>query len=340
MLNVGVIGYGYWGPNLVRNFNESGVAEVVSVSDTNAERLALVAQRYPRTRTTTDHRDLLTAADIDAVIIATPVATHFDLALASLQAGKHVFLEKPLTQTTQQAQRLVDEADQRGLTLMVDHTFLFTAAVGKMRELVRSGELGDIYYYDSVRVNLGLFQPDINVIWDLAVHDLAIMNYVFDRTPVAVSATGMGHIPGKPADIAYLSLFFEDHMMAHIHINWLSPVKIRRSMIGGSKKMLVYDDLEPSEKIKIYDKGINLSDRQSLYDTLVSYRVGDMHAPHLDTHEALNLEANYFYECIDKKQPPFNGGQAGMAVVRILEAATLSMKEKGCTIELDQGSYT
>ncbi|MFC6668989.1 Gfo/Idh/MocA family protein [Marinobacterium aestuariivivens] len=338
MLNIGVIGYGYWGPNLVRNFSESGVAQVTAVSDMNPERLQLVKKRYPATRTTIDHRDLLTSNHIQAVAIATPVHTHFTLAMEALKAGKHVFLEKPLTETTDQARQLIDEADKRGLILMVDHTFIFTGAVRKMRQLVESGEIGDIYYYDSVRVNLGLFQPDINVIWDLAVHDLAIMNYVFDQKPVAVSATGMSHVPGKPADIAYLSLFFENNMMGHVHINWLSPVKLRRSMIAGSRKMVVYDDLEPSEKIKIYDKGITITERQALYDHLVGYRVGDMVAPQLENHEALNLEARYFADCIGKGEQPANNGQAGLEVVEILEAATRSMQEKGCTIELNAGS--
>lgn len=335
MLRVGVIGYGYWGPNLVRNFCESGVSRVSTVSDLDETRLAAVKIRYPTIETTTDHREPFSDPSIDAIAIATPVGTHFDLAIQALEAGKHVLVEKPLTETSDQGRRLIDEADRRGLVLMVDHTFIFTGAVRKIRELVENGELGEIYYYDSARVNLGLFQHDVSVIWDLAVHDLAIIDYVFGKVPTAISATGMSHVPGKPANIAYLSMFFDSSMIANIHVNWLAPVKLRRTLIGGSRKMIVYDDLEPSEKIKVYDKGITVrDDRESLYESLIGYRTGDMWAPQLETVEALRAEAKYFVECIEQGKRPINDGVPGLNVVRVLEAATQSMGQRGHPVEL------
>lgn len=334
MLSIGVIGYGYWGPNLVRNFQECGVAKVTMVSDLNESRLELAKARYPSIKTTPNHLELIRSSEIDAVAIATPVGTHHDLAMSALQAGKHIFVEKPLTQTSEQAKQLIAEAGNRDLTLMVDHTFIYTGAVRKLKELVVGDDLGDIYYYDAERVNLGLFQPDVSVIWDLAVHDLAILNYVFPNEPVAVSATGMDHIPGKPVNIAYITLYFNDPMIAHINVNWLSPVKLRRTLVGGDRKMILYDDLEPSEKIKIYDKGIELTNRESIYETLVGYRAGDMWAPKLDGTEALHREACHFVESIQNKTEPVSGGEAGLYVVRILEAATSSMEARGAPINL------
>jgi predicted dehydrogenase len=259
IINIGVIGYGYWGPNLVRNFSEIPEAQVKTVSDFNTERLAKVQSRYPSIQVTTDCRDIFTDPKIDAVAIATPVSTHFDLAMAALKAGKHVLVEKPMTTSSTQAMRLIEEAQRRNLVLMVDHTFVYTGAVRKMRELVANNGLGNIYYYDSVRVNLGLFQHDVNVIWDLAVHDLSIMDYVLQTRPYAVSATGISHIAGEPENIAYLTLFFDGNLIAHINVNWLAPVKVRRTLIGGNQKMIVFDDLEPSEKLKVYDKGITIN---------------------------------------------------------------------------------
>ena len=333
-LRVGVIGYGYWGPNLVRNFQELDVSNVTMVSDLDDERLKLVKIRYPSVETTVEHRELLNSDSVDAVIIATPVHTHFDLAMSALKAGKHVFVEKPLTQTSEQARTLIPEATQRGLVLMVDHTFIYTGAVRKLRELVEGGELGNIYYYDSKRINLGLFQPDVSVIWDLAVHDLAIMAYVFPQEPIAVSATGIGHVPGKPTNVAYLSIYFEAQMMAHINVSWLSPVKLRQTLIGGDRRMIVYDDLEPSEKIKVYDKGIELKTRESIYETLVGYHTGDMWAPKLDATEALCREARHFVDCVENGVAPESGSEAGLYVVRVLEAAPRSMAERGAPVEL------
>ncbi|MGE0043485.1 MAG: Gfo/Idh/MocA family protein, partial [Vicinamibacterales bacterium] len=251
MIGIGVIGLGYWGPNLLRNFAENPDARVVAVSDLRPERLATAAARYPAVRTTTDARSVFSDPAVDAVVIATPVSTHFDLALAALQAGKHVLVEKPLAASVDEGRRLAEAADSRGLVLMVGHTFVYTGAVRKIQALVSSGELGDVYYYDSVRVNLGLFQRDVNVVWDLAVHDLSIMDYVLPARPTAVSATGMSHVAGGTENIAYLTLFFDGRLIAHVHVNWLAPVKIRRTLIGGSQRMIVYDDLEPSEKIKV-----------------------------------------------------------------------------------------
>jgi predicted dehydrogenase len=336
MINVGVIGYGYWGPNLVRNFAETPGSQVVGVSDLRPERLSSVQARYPAIKTTTDYRELLTDPSIDAIAIATPVSTHFDLASQALQAGKHVFVEKPMTATSEQATRLVEEAARRNRVLMVDHTFVYTGAVRKMRDLVEKNEVGEIYYYDSVRVNLGLFQHDVNVIWDLAVHDLSIMDYVLRVFPVAVSATGMSHLSGQPENVAYVTLFFETNMIAHLHVNWLSPVKVRRTLVGGSLKMIVYDDLEPSDRIKVYDKGVTVNKSpESIYQMLVGYRTGDMWAPQLDITEALRVEALHFIHCIEKGERPLTDGEAGLRVVKVLEAATQSILERGRPVKLD-----
>ena len=335
MLNVGIIGYGYWGPNLVRNFTGIADARVHAVADLNEKRLALVKSRYPSVEVTTDFQELLSSPDIDAVAIATPVSTHYDLALRALRAGKHVFVEKPLTETAKQAEHLIEEADKRGLVLHVDHTFIYTGAVRKMRELVDKGDIGDIYYYDSVRVNLGLFQSDVDVMWDLAVHDLSIMDYVLPSKVTAVSASGVNHVEGKPANIAYLTVFFEDSCIAHLHVNWLAPVKLRRTLVGGSRKMIVYDDLEPSEKIKLYDKGITLdAATEDAYQQRVGYRTGDMWAPKLDGAEALEVEAEHFVKCITEGEPSLSDGEAGLRVIRILEAATRSLNERGRPVKL------
>ncbi|HEX5708810.1 MAG TPA: Gfo/Idh/MocA family oxidoreductase [Pyrinomonadaceae bacterium] len=335
MLGVGVIGYGYWGPNLVRNFMEAPGSAVVAVSDLSAERLAPLAARYPAVRTTTDYRELLADARVEAVVIATPVASHFELAMAALASGKHVLVEKPLAADSGQALLLVEEAERRGLVLMVDHTFIYTGAVRKIRELISGGALGEIYYYDSVRINLGLFQHDVNVIWDLAVHDLSIMDYVLPARPVAVSATGISHLPGQPENVAYITLFFPERQIAHVHVNWLTPVKVRRTLIGGSEKMIVYDDLEPSEKLKVYDKGVTVGQHpEDVYELLVSYRSGDMWAPRFDTTEALRTEAAHFVECVRAGARPETDGEAGLRIVRIMEAAEQSLRARGQLVEL------
>jgi predicted dehydrogenase len=339
MITIGVIGYGYWGPNLVRNFAEVPGARVGFVTDLRSERLHLARARYPYIRTSTDHRDLIRDPDVDAVVIATTVNTHFELALAALEAGKHVLVEKPFTSNSEQAQRLIDAAARRRLVLMVDHTFVYTPAVMKMHELTAAFELGDIYYYDSVRINLGLFQHDVNVLWDLAVHDLSIMDYVLGQQPVAVSATGLSHVPGQPENIAYMTMFFEGNLIAHVHANWLAPVKVRRTLLGGSKRMVVFDDLEASEKIKVYDRGISLNPSpENVYQMLIGYRAGDMWAPQLAVREALLTEAAHFVDCIDQRRTPITDGHAGLRVVRLLEAATQSMTSQGNTVPISAGA--
>jgi predicted dehydrogenase len=293
---------------------------------------------------TDNFSDVLADPRVDAVAIATPVSSHFELAMRALQAGKHVFVEKPMAPTTEQALRLVDEAHRRGLVLAVDHTFVHTGAVKKMRELVDSS-LGDVYYYDSVRVNLGLFQHDVSVVWDLAVHDLSIMDYVLPQKPVAVSAMGVSHVAGEPENIAYLNLFYENNLIAHVHVNWLAPVKVRRTLVGGSRKMIVYDDLEPSEKIKVYDKGITLNgdpvkNESKVYQMRVGYRTGDMWAPTLDMREALGVELREFVSCVEQNTAPVADGHAGLRVVQVLEAATESLAQRGRVIDLQPVSVT
>lgn len=333
MVHIGVIGYGYWGPNLVRNFAEGSDTRVIAVADMKSDRLQLAARRYPGIQTVLDYRDLLKNPNIDAVAISTPVSTHFPLAMEALQAGKHVLVEKPMTADSDQALRLIDEAARRKLVLMVDHTFVYTGAVRKMRELINAGSLGDIYYYDSTRVNLGLFQHDVNVIWDLAVHDLSIMDYILPEEPVEVSATGIGHVRGAGEDTAYVSVFYSGSIIAHLNVNWLSPVKIRRTLIGGTKSMIVYDDIESSEKIKVYDKGVVVKNGpESLYNLMVSYRSGDIYTPRIDGTEALSIEVKHFADCIENGTSAITDGHAGLRVVRVLEAATRSVKQRGRSI--------
>jgi len=334
-VRIGVVGYGYWGPNLVRNFAEYPGSHVATVADMRLDRLAPVRRRYPDVVVTTDYRDLLNDPSIDAVVISTPISTHFDLALASLKAGKHVLVEKTLTATSAQTELLIEEAERRHLVLMVDHTFVYTGAVQKIKEVVDAGRLGQLYYYDSVRVNLGLFQHDVNVLWDLAVHDLSIMDHVLREMPIAVAATGVANVPGRPINTGYLTCFFERNLLAHFHVNWLAPVKIRRTLIGGDAQMIVYDDLEPSEKVKIYDRGITV-DRASeaAYELLVGYRSGDMWAPQVSLTEALRVETQHFVECIHTGQKPLTDGHSGLRIVRILEAATESLQQRGRPVEI------
>jgi predicted dehydrogenase len=335
MIRIGVIGYGYWGPNLVRNFMEAPGSTVVAVCDLRSERLAQLKVRYPSIRIGDATRELFDDPEIDAIVIATPVSSHFDLALAAIHAGKHVLVEKPLAANSEQAIQLIEEAANRNRVLMVDHTFVYTGAVRKIRELITSNELGEIYYYDAVRVNLGLFQHDVNVIWDLAIHDLSIMDYVLPSRAVAVSATGISNIPGQPENVAYITLFFGNPQIAHVHVNWLTPVKVRHTLIGGSEKMILYDDLEPSEKVKIYDKGVLVSQSpEDVYEMLVSYRSGDMWAPRLDSTEALYTEAVHFIDCIENNKKPETDGAAGLRLVRIVEAAERSLRARGELVEI------
>ncbi|MET3899012.1 putative dehydrogenase [Devosia sp. UYZn731] len=340
MIGVGVIGYGYWGPNLVRNFSEIPNVDLRWVCDLQTERLARLRSRYPAVQITEDFEAVLNDPKVHAVAIATPVSTHFNLAMRALRAGKSVFVEKPITSTAEQAERLIEEADRRGLIVAVDHTFIHTGAVKKLRDVIRK-DLGDVYYYDSVRVNLGLFQHDVSVMWDLAVHDLSIMDFVLTERPRAVSAIGMSHVAGSPENIAYLNLHFDCKLIAHVHVNWLAPVKIRRTLVGGSNKMVVYDDLEPSEKIKIYDSGITLDPMapqagERKNQMRIGYRTGDMFAPQLNVTEALGSELAEFIDCVEQGTQPTANGAAGLRVVRILEAATRSMAQGGNLVELAQ----
>jgi predicted dehydrogenase len=335
VLGVGVVGYGYWGPNLVRNFMSDQATRVVAVCDRSPDRLAEVKRLYPTVEATTDPLDLFRNPEIDAVAIATPVATHFELARGALKAGKHVLVEKPIASTSDQASTLIEEAARRKLVLLVDHTFVFTGAVRKIRDVIREDSFGELQYYDSTRVNLGLFQHDVNVMWDLAVHDLSIMDFVIGVPPVAVSATGLSHVPGQPANVAFLTLFFDTNVIAHINVNWLSPVKIRRTLVGGSKRMIVYDDLETSEKVKIYDKGITVTETpDDVRKLLISYRTGDLWSPKVNETEALRLEVAHFRNCIDGKEEPLTPGERGLAIVRMLEAADESMNKRGQAVKL------
>src|SRR5690348_4301694 len=301
--------------------------------DSEAEALQRAGRVCPELRLTQVSADVLFSPTIDAVAIVTPVWTHFELAKAALQNGKHVFLEKPLTSNSHQAEELIELAEQHNLTLMVDHTFLFTGAVRKIHQLIYSGVLGALYYYDSMRVNLGMFQHDVNVVWDLAPHDLSIMDYLVRARPEAVSATGQRHI-GELEDIAFITVYFPEKMIAHINVNWLSPVKVRSTLIGGERRMLVWNDLEADEKIKVYDKGVEMSNHEGVYNLLVSYRSGDMWAPKLERCEALRSELSYFINSIETGETPFNDGESGLRVVRMLEAAETSLKSKGKAVYL------
>jgi predicted dehydrogenase len=335
MINIGVIGHGYWGPNLTRNFAELVRGKLYGVSDLDPRRLELVARRFPSVKTTTDYQDLVRDPKIDAIAIATPVSTHFELAMAVLKAGKHLWLAKPMTETSLQARKLIDEAEKRNRVFLVDHTFVYTGSIRKIGEIVASGDLGQIYYYDSIRVNLGLFQRDVSVLSDLAAHDFSILDHVLHEQPVAVSASGINHFPGTPENLAFITLFYDSGTIAHINVSWLAPVKVRQVLLGGSKKMIVYDDLEPSEKIKIYDKGVSFTDDpRQIQEMRVGYRTGDMWAPKLDGTEALTVAAEHFLDCIEAGKTPLTDGRSGLRVVELIEAATSSMRGRGETVHL------
>ena len=332
-MKFGVIGYGYWGPNIVRNLMSLEGSEVVAIAELSSAARSRAQKAYPGLKVISEASELFRSAEVDAIAVISPVWTHYDLAKAALMSGKHVFVEKPFTSTSAQAEELIELADRKNLTIMVDHTFLFTGAVKKIEELIRGGSLGRLYYYDSTRVNLGLFQHDINVLWDLAPHDLSIMDYLIQASPEAIVATGQGHLNGHE-DVAYMTVYFPDKVIAHINVNWLSPVKVRTTLIGGEKRMLVWNDLEADEKLKIYDKGVDINSREGVYNLLGGYRSGDMYAPQLQQTEALRHELSYFVDCVQNGSKPFNDGQAGLRVVRMLEAASESMKRKGELVAL------
>jgi predicted dehydrogenase len=329
----GVVGYGYWGPNIVRNLHALQHCDVVAVCDKRPDALGRAQRTYPGLKCTTDFNAVLTAPDIDAIAIVTPVWTHYELAKLALENGKHVFVEKPFTSTSRQAEQLIELAARKNLRIMVDHTFLFSGSVKKIREIVDAGTLGDLYYFDSTRVNLGLFQHDVSVIWDLAPHDLSIMDHIIREKPEAVVATGGRHLNGH-ADMAFITVYFPRDIVAHINVNWLSPMKVRTTLIGGKDKMLVWNDLEPDEKIKVYDKGVQITGGQGVYDLLVSYRSGDVWSPKVDQTEALVVELGYFVDCIRHDKNPHNDGEAALRIVKLLEAADRSLTERGKLIPI------
>src|SRR6202453_2267397 len=332
-MNFGVIGYGYWGPNVVRNLTSLEDSQVLAIAEMSPAARERAQKAYPGIKVTPDASEVLSSTEIDAVAVVTPVWTHYELAKAALENGKHVFVEKPFTSNTEQAEKLINLAQRKNLKIMVDHTFLFTGAVKKIWQLLDEGTLGKLYYYDATRVNLGLFQHDINVLWDLAPHDLSIMDYLIKTGPEAIVATGQKHLNGHE-DVAYMTLYFPEKVIAHINVNWLSPVKVRTTLMGGEKRMLVWNDLEADEKVKVYDKGVKITSREGVYELLVSYRSGDMWSPQLEQVEALRHELNYFVECITTGQEPFNNGHAGLRVVRMLEAASQSLNKKGALVRL------
>lgn len=335
MLRVGLVGYGYWGPNLARNFNAHPGFDLVRICDMTEKRRNLAMDTYRNVDVVSDVAAITKAADIDVVVVATPVFTHYEMAKDALEHGKHVWVEKPMTSTSEQARELTELADAKGLTLMVDHTFLFTGAVRKMKDLIDGGELGDLYYYDSVRINLGIFQHDVNVIWDLAPHDLSIMDYLLGPSARAVSAHGSDHFDTGLENVAYLTVFYDNNLIAHFHLNWMSPVKLRKTLVGGSKKMLIWDDLNPEERLKLYDKGMDVQTIEGVYRVLATPRIGAMQSPVVDDTEALKDEVKTFHEGITNGSLKINDGHAGARIVEMLEATDKSLREHGKVIELD-----
>jgi predicted dehydrogenase len=335
-LKIGVIGCGYWGPLLVRNFNMSRFWDIQYVCDQDPGQLEKIKGNYQAIKVVDDHKMLFNDPQLDAIAIATPVSTHYDLAKQSLLAGKHTWVEKPLAYKSEQVEELIDISNQKNIILHVDHTFIYTPAVRKIREILQNGVLGEFFYFDSVRVNLGLFQHDVNVIWDLAPHDFSILKYVIGKKPKSVTASGKCHIKysdKKIENIAYITVNFDDDSIAHFHLNWLSPVKIRQILIGGSKKMLIFNDLEPIEKIKIYDSGVDIKTPQDFYDTLLQYRTGDMYSPKVENRKALEMECEHFYECIMENKHTDTSGKDGLYVVKLLEASNESLRKGGELVE-------
>jgi predicted dehydrogenase len=335
MMKIGLIGYGYWGPNLARNFNQNPDLELSYICDFSQDRLKAASAFYKQTKFVNDPEVLFRDTTLDAIAVATPVSTHFDLAKRALESGKDVWLEKPMTEKVEQAEELIELAEKNKRVLHVDHTFVYTGAVRKIKELIDKGELGDLIYYDSTRVNLGLFQQDVDVIWDLAPHDISIMDYLMPFKKVAVSATGSKFYGNGIVPKALLTIYMENNIVGHINVSWVSPVKIRQTLIGGTAKMVLYDDNQPSEKIKVYDKGVQLFEtKEDLYHLKVQYRVGDMWAPKISDHEALGMQTKHFAECLKTRQKPLTDGRAGLEVVKILVASQKSLKGRGIPVEL------
>ncbi len=332
----GVIGYGYWGPNLARNVAEHSESVLVSIADMNPARLTAARRSHPLTLLTPDYRDVLADPTVDAVVVATPPDSHYPIVMEALHAGKHVLVEKPLATTSAHAEEMVRTARELGLQLAVDHTFLFTGAVKKMKQYITAGEIGEVYYYDSIRINLGLFNHESNVIWDLAPHDISIMLHLIDQPVRKVSAFGARHVDTAVENIAYLTLQFDGPLLAHFHVNWLAPAKVRRTIIGGSAKMLVYDDGEMSDKLRVYDSGAQARTTEDMYRTLVEYRTGDVLAPKLEKAEALAVETAHFVNVVRGLEDPISGGELGVKVVKIIEAAQRSLRCGGVPVEVEE----
>lgn len=328
-MNIGIVGYGYWGKNIVRNFNALESCTVTTVCEANTERHSAFKKLYPHIDIITSYDELISDSEITGIVIATPVDAHYPLAKKALLAGKHVLVEKPMTSSAEEAQELNQIANEKGLTLMVDHTFLYTGAVQYLKKEVEKGALGDISYIDSTRINLGLFQHDVNVLWDLAPHDISICYHLINKKPISVSATGISHTPNGIENIAYLTLKFENNVIAHFNCSWVSPVKIRQMLIGGDKKMLVFNDMEPTEKIKVYDTGYEVKSDDDKKMISADYRTGDIHVPKIPTTEALYLMASDFVECIKSGNTPVSSKELGAAVVEILSAAQESISNQG-----------
>jgi len=330
MIRIGVIGCGYWGPNLIRNFTKVRDCEIVAVADNRPERLEAVRFLNPGMKLTTMAEELIESSSIDAVVIATPVSTHFELARTCIQNYKHVWIEKPMTVTASEARELVRLAEENACVLMVDHTFIYSGAVRKLREIIDSGELGDIYYFDSVRLNFGLFRQDVNVLWDLGPHDFSLLTYLLGRKPIHVSALGSRPVRWtgwNQESIAYVTVELEGNILAHFHLNWLSPIKLRRTLIGGSRKMVMYDHLDCENQIKVFDKGVDVIENEDRRKLLMKYRTGDLWIPKVDQTEALETASKHFIECIQKLLRPITDGYAGLRVVELLESAERSMKQ-------------
>lgn len=333
-IKVGVIGYGYWGPNIVRNFFNAPDCTVVAVADARPERLAVLAKIFPSVNGVKTAEDIINDPEIDAVVVATPVFTHFTLAKKALENGKHVLIEKPMTSTVAEAEQLIELAAKKGLTLMADHTFLYTGAVQKMKELIETEVVGTPRYFDSSRINLGLFQPDVNVLWDLAPHDISILTYLIMETPVSINATGISHTRNNVENIAYMTVNYNSDFIAHFNCSWTSPVKVRQTLIGGDKKMIVYNDLEPSEKVRVYDTGYNHKTDEDKTKIMVDYRTGDVYIPKLSSVEALTGVANDFIQSIIHRREPRANAHLGMQVVKILEASQESIKNNGKEVKI------
>ena len=337
MVKIGIIGYGYWGPNLVRNFFSNNKCKVLKVADKNPKRLETLKKFYPSIEAVSDAYDVINDNKIDAVVIATPVSTHYELAKASLLSNKHVLVEKPFTLNLEQAEELVCLSEKTKKILMVDHVFVYNPAVIRIKEFIKNGEIGELKYYDATRINLGLFQQDVNVLWDLAVHDISILLYIYEKKPYSLSATGVSHLKNSSENIAYITLFYDNEFIAHINVSWVSPVKIRKIIIGGSSKMIIYDDIEPTEKIKIYDVGYYIKDvikEEERYKILIDYRLGDIYIPKIKQVEALSNVVEDFLDSIINNKLPISNGYFGLEVMRILESANISIKVKGKEVKL------